>query len=75
MHSEPYLKLLHRALVLIRFACQAGDLQRAEAIADALHNLPVQLITGERLDEFTALYLQPLIERYPDLEELAQLLE
>ena len=69
--KEPYLQLLHRALVLIRSACQAGNVERAEAIADAVHNLPLHLLNGTELAEFPKRYLTPLIKRFPDLEELA----
>lgn len=74
MDQQPYLQLLHRALVLIRFACQGGDTQRAEAIADAVHNLPLHLGNAEQLRQFRDFYLQPLVERYPDLRELTELL-
>ena len=41
------LEVLHRGLVYIRMASQDGDNQRAEAIADALHDLPYLLIDGD----------------------------
>ena len=71
-----YLQVLWRGLVLIRAACQAQDSKRAEAIADALHNLPHLL--RERTpawspDEFRKLFIDPLVQSYPDLEELQSL--
>jgi hypothetical protein len=66
--------MLHRALVLIRFACQAQDIERAEAIADAVHNLPINLINGGQIDDFEELFLTPLIEQYPDLKCLKEML-
>jgi len=69
---EQYLTLLHRALVMIRFACQGGETERAEAIADAVHTLPLALLRPDELRFFDQLYLSPLIKKYPDLEELAE---
>ena len=40
------LEILHRGLVQIRIASVEGDTARAEAIADALHNLPHLLGVG-----------------------------
>lgn len=68
--STSYMQLLHRGLVLIRSACQCGDTGRAEAIADALHNLPLILDRPGELSRFSELYLTPLVQQYPDLAEL-----
>ncbi|MBK8252957.1 MAG: hypothetical protein IPK82_09840 [Polyangiaceae bacterium] len=68
--SDGYLRLLHRGLVHIRYACQSGDIKRAEAIADALHNLPLSLKRPDELSGFVAMYLEPLVCDYPDLAEL-----
>lgn len=65
-----YLHILHRGLVLIRQACQCGDVRRAEAIADALHNLPLALERPGELAQYPEIYLAPLVQLYPDLAEL-----
>lgn len=69
-----YLQVLGRAVILARAACQSGDAARAEAILDAVHNLP-RFLTGQEHSgfesEFYALYLEPLVHRYPDLQGLA----
>ena len=41
---EALLEVLHRGLIQIRLAGYAGDVARAEAIADALHNVPRLII-------------------------------
>jgi len=73
MCFDGYLRLIGRALTLCRVACQAGDNERAEAIVDAIHNLPRFLI-GEEFAGFKAnyvlMFLEPLIDKYPDLSEL-----
>jgi hypothetical protein len=74
-NRDDYYRLLYRGLVLIRQACRSGDVERAEAIADALHNLPLELAQPQNLDRYSSLYLTPLIETYPDLAELASYLE
>ena len=69
-----YLRFLGRAIVLARVACQNKDTDRAEAILDAIHNLP-RFLVGEEYTEFEAnfrtFYLDPLVKRYPDLKGLA----
>ena len=71
---DRYLRLLERAVILARFACQGGDATRAEAILDAVHNLPRFLLGQEYPSfesDFYALYLEPLVRKYPDLQGLA----
>ncbi|MDB4945852.1 MAG: hypothetical protein JWP97_5386 [Labilithrix sp.] len=52
-------------------AALGGDAVRAEAVPDALHNLPHRLGIGHErgwtIAGFGELFLAPLIERYPDL--------
>lgn len=73
------LELLYRGLVQIRLAGMDGNAQRAEAIADALHNLPHLLSVGHKygwdVATFKELFLKPLAERYPDLAGLSQPLD
>jgi hypothetical protein len=73
------LEILHRGLVQIRMAGMAGNAQRAEAIADALHNLPRLLSVGHEygwdITTFRKLFLEPLGERYPDLAGLSRPLD
>jgi hypothetical protein len=66
---------LERALVMARDACAQGDVEKAEALIDAFHNLP-RLLLGKRSAAGTAdwslrshneLFLAPLLERYPTL--------
>lgn len=67
---DSYLRLLQRMTILARSACQAGDPIRAEAILDAVHNLPRFLIGEERAEfeaDFVKFYMLPLLGRYPDL--------
>ena len=56
-----------------------GDAQRAEAIADALHNLPdllrVEHEYGWTLVVFRELFLDGLSASYPDLAGLSQPLD
>ncbi|MGH7435991.1 MAG: hypothetical protein ACRENE_09980 [Polyangiaceae bacterium] len=64
------LVLLDRALVLIRAACWSKDVDRAEAIADAFHNLPRLLMERRESwtnEDFDRLFLEGLIEKYPEL--------
>lgn len=75
------LEVLYRGLVKIRIAAQDGDAARAEAIADALHNLPHLLMDGGSrwgqpwtVAGFRELFLEELIRRYPDLSALDELL-
>lgn len=73
------LEVLHRGLVSIRLAALDGDTARVEAISDALHNLPHLLSVGHErgwtLAGFREMFLDPLLERYPDLASLAQPLD
>ncbi len=73
------LEILYRGLVSIRLAALDGDTARAEAIADALHNLPHLLSVGHErgwdIAGFREMFLDPLVERYPDLAGLAQPLD
>jgi len=70
------LEILYRGLVQIRIASVEGDTERAEAIADALHNLPHLLAVGHErgwdLATFVELFLTPLTQRYPDLAGIEQ---
>lgn len=71
-----YLEFIGHAIMLARYACQRDDPRLAEAILDAIHNLPsfLQGRGGEVFErEFRALYLEPLVARYPELDELAAL--
>ncbi len=76
---DALLEILGRGLVQIRLVAAAGDSGRAEAIADALHNLPTLLREGHRwgwtVTSFRDLFLAGLIERYPEFEGLRQPLE
>jgi hypothetical protein len=73
------LEILYRGLVQIRLAAMDGNAQRAEAIADALHNLPHLLSVGHErgwdVATFAELFLEPLADRYPDLAGLSQPLD
>ena len=73
---DALLRVLERGLVLVRLAAGAGDAARAEAIADALHNVPRLLREGEKwrwtTGGFRRLFLEPLVARYPDLAELEE---
>ena len=64
--TDAPLEMLDKALVQIRMATWQGDLKRAEAIADAVHNVPRLLCEGDRhgwtVSEFRRLFLAPLIE-------------
>ena len=77
--TDACLELLYRGLAHVRMAAAGGDAERAEAIGDALHNLPRLLSRGDQygwdLPTFRSLFLEPLIERYPDLAGLAQPLD
>jgi hypothetical protein len=71
------LLALERALIMIRAECWAKDTARAEALADAFHNLPRLLLGTQEswtLDGFDALFLEGLIEKYPELASLRRLL-
>lgn len=77
--TDACLEVLYRGLVQVRMLATGGDAERAEAIADALHNLPHLLSRGDQygwdLTMFRSLFLDPLIERFPDLAGLAQPLD
>jgi hypothetical protein len=76
--ADALLEILYHGLVLIRLAALDGDAVRAEAIADALHNVPHLLKEGDERGwtvlGFRELFLAPLVERYPDLRRLEELL-
>jgi hypothetical protein len=76
---DALLEILGRGLVQIRLVAGAGDSQRAEAIADALHNLPTLLREGHRwgwtVTGFRDVFFAGLIERYLEFEGLRQPLE
>lgn len=76
---DALLEVLDRGLVLIRLAAAGGDAKRAEAIADALHNVSRLLREGDRwgwtVAGFREMFLVPLVEHYPDLAGLQQRLE
>jgi hypothetical protein len=76
---DALLEVLHHGLIFIRLAAFGGDAPRAEAIADALHNLPRLLSEGHRWGsttiEFRRLFLDALVERYPELALLEQPLD
>ncbi len=73
------LLLLERALVQIRAAHRSKDIAKAEALADAFHNLP-RLLMDRRdswtIEGFETLFLAGLVEKYPEFgglqEELRQ---
>jgi hypothetical protein len=73
------LEVLYRGLVHIRLASLGGDTARAEAIADALHNLPHLLSDGHRrgwtVEEFRSLFIAELVSKYPDLAALDETLK
>jgi hypothetical protein len=73
------LQILERGLVQIRFAAMSGDAKRAEAIADALHNLPRLVWEGEKwgwtIEGFRRLFLDELVRRFRDLAGLEQPLD
>jgi hypothetical protein len=69
------LLLLERALVQIRAACWSKDIAKAEALADAFHNLP-RLLMEQRdswtVEGFETMFLGGLIERYPEFSGLRE---
>ena len=73
------LLLLERSLVQIRAACWSKDVAKAEALADAFHNLP-RLLMDRRdswtIEGFETLFLAGLVAEYPEFaglqEELRQ---
>jgi hypothetical protein len=76
---EALLEVLHHGLIRIRLAGYAGDLTRAEAIADALHNVPRLILEGDRwgwsIAELRTLFLDDLTQRYPELAVIVQPLD
>ena len=74
--ADALLDVLDRGIIRLRLAASGGDAEQAEAIADALHNVPRLLKEGNKwgwtIAEFRNLFLAPLIERYPDLAGLQQ---
>lgn len=72
--TDALLDVLDRGLVLIRLAAMSRDAERAEAIADALHNVPGLLKQGDKwgwtITAFREMFLMPLVQRYPDLSGL-----
>jgi hypothetical protein len=77
--TDALLEILERGLVRIRLLAGAGDSVRAEAVADALHNVPRLLREGHKwgwtVAGFRDVFLAGLIERYPEFEGLGQPLE
>jgi hypothetical protein len=75
---EACLEVLYRGLVEIRMASLGNDSVRAEAIADALHNLPHLLSDGDRrgwtIAKFREFFLADLVHRFPDLVGLDETL-
>jgi hypothetical protein len=73
---DALLDVLESGLLRIRMAGLGGDAERAEAIADALHNVPRLLKEGHKWDWTVAglrdLFIAPLVERYPDLAGLQE---
>jgi hypothetical protein len=69
------LLVLERALVHIRAACWSKDIAKAEALADAFHNLP-RLLMEERdswtVEGFETLFLGGLIEKYAEFVGLQE---
>jgi hypothetical protein len=73
--TDACLWLLERALLQIRAACWSRDIEKAEAIADAFHNLPRLLIgTPETwtIAGFERLFLGGLVAKYPEFAGLRQ---
>jgi hypothetical protein len=67
------LLLLERALVQIRAACWSKDHDKAEALADAFHNLPRLLMETREswtIEGFEHLFLAGLVERYREFTGL-----
>ncbi len=64
--TDALLEVLRRGLIDIRSCAIDGDSEKAEAIADALHNVPRLLAEGDKwrwtIDGFRRLFLAPLAE-------------
>jgi hypothetical protein len=77
--ADALLEILERGLVRIRVLAGAGDSERAEAVADALHNVPRLMREGHKwgwtVAGFRDVFLAGLIERYPEFKGLRQPLE
>jgi hypothetical protein len=77
--ADALLEILERGVLRIRLAAATGDAALAEAIADAVHNVPRLLREGYKwgwsVAYFQEVFLCPLIERYPDLAGLKQPLD
>jgi hypothetical protein len=71
------LSLLEHVLVSIRGACWSEEFDKAEALADAVHNLP-RLLLGMyeslTLEGFESAFLEGLIETYPEFAGLRHIL-
>ena len=74
---DALLEVLRRGLILVRLAAMHGDAAKAEAISDALHNVPPLLLEGHEwgwsVDVFRSIFLEVLADRYPG--EFAELSE
>jgi hypothetical protein len=73
--TDACLWLLERGLVQIRAACWSKDVDKAEALADALHNLPRLLIgTPEKwtIASFERLFLDSLVAKHPEFAGLRE---
>jgi hypothetical protein len=74
--QDALLEILERGLVRIRLLAASGDTERAEAVADALHNVPRLLWEGQRwgwtIGHFRELFLLPLVERFPEFDGLQE---
>jgi hypothetical protein len=72
--TDALLAVLYEGILRIRLAAGAGDSVQAEAIADAIHNVPFLLKEGPEwgwsIDVQREVFLIPLVERYPELAGL-----
>jgi hypothetical protein len=72
--TDALLEVLYQGIIRIRLAARAGDSLQAEAIADAIHNVPFLLREGHEwgwsIDVQREVFLIPLAERYPELAGL-----
>lgn len=66
---DALLEVLQRGLILVRLAAMHGDAAKAEAISDAIHNVPPLLREGHEwgwsVDVFRSIFLEVLADRYP----------
>jgi len=58
-------EMLHRALLEIRILGWQGKSQQAADLADAFHNLPLQLWSEEFSFKFFRIFLESYQEKYP----------